>query len=115
MKTISRITLCEASVAAKQRLNFVSHAATLVRCQLIPVVLFVHGVQDEVYAVTDIEELYRAIIPYYEQAHQPERLSMKTFAYLGHQLDLEAAKNSPDLQQDLTELQQFIAPGLANI
>lgn len=114
MKTISRITLCEASAAAKQRLNFVS-AVTLVRRQLIPVVLFVHGVQDEVYAVTDIEELYRAIIPYYEQVHQPERLSMKTFAHLGHQLDLEAANNSPDLQQDLTELQQFIAPGLANI
>lgn len=98
----------DASLAARHRLNFVARTAILIQRQPIPAVLFVHGVQDEAYAVTDIEELYHIMIQYYEQAHQPERLFMKTFAHLGHQLDLEAAKNSPGIQHDLTQLQQFV-------
>jgi len=99
----------EASVAAKQRLDFVARAANIAQHKPLPAILFVHAAQAEAYAVSDVEKLYTALAPYYEQANQIERLSMRTFENLKHHLDLEAAKNSPDMQQDMNELQQVIA------
>lgn len=99
----------EATEAAKQRLDFVARAANIAQRKPMPAILFVHATQDEAYAVSDIEKLYAALAPYYQQANQTERLSMRTFEHLKHHLDLEAAKNSPDMQQDLTELQQVVA------
>ncbi len=36
-------------------------------------------------------------------------LCLKTFEHLGHQLDLEAAKNSLELKQDIAEFQKVVA------
>lgn len=63
----------EASEVAKQRLDFVSRASEIVQRQPIPAILFVHGLQDEVYAVQDVEALHATLIPYYDRAGQPER------------------------------------------
>lgn len=106
---ILNIALCEASDAAKQRLDFVAHASEIVQRQPIPAILFVHGLHDEAYALKDVEALHAALMPYYEQAHQPERLCLRSFEHLGHQLDLDAAKQSPALNQDLASLQQVVA------
>lgn len=99
----------EASVAAKQRLNFVARAASIAQRKPMPAILFVHAVQDEAYAVSDIKKLYAALAPYYEQANRTEQLSIKIFEHLKHHLDLEAAKNSLNMQQDITKLQQVVA------
>jgi hypothetical protein len=99
----------EVSVAAKQRLDFVARASEIAQRKPMPAILFVHGVQDDIYPVSDIENLYAAIAPYYEQANQTEHLFLRTFEHLGHQLDLEAAKSSAGMQQDITELQQVVA------
>ncbi|MBF2014593.1 MAG: prolyl oligopeptidase family serine peptidase [Rivularia sp. T60_A2020_040] len=98
----------EASEAAKKRLDFVARASEIMQRQPIPAMLFVHGSQDEVFTVNQIEELYAAMAPYYSQTNQSERLCLQTFEHLGHDIDLEAAKNSPDVQQDIDELQQVV-------
>jgi predicted esterase len=98
----------EASEAAKKRLDFVARASEIIERQPIPAMLFLHGSQDEIFPVNQIEELDKTIAPHYQKVNQSERLSLKTFENLGHQLDLEAAKNSPELQQDIAELQQFV-------
>ncbi|MEO1374657.1 MAG: hypothetical protein AAFW70_10125 [Cyanobacteria bacterium J06635_10] len=59
--------------------------------------------------MNQVEELYTAIAAYYQKANQSERLCLKTFKNLGHELDLEAAKNSLKLQQDIAELQRVVA------
>lgn len=97
------------SEIAKQRLDFVARASDIARRKPTPAVLFVHGVQDEIFAISEVKELYAALAPYYEQADRADCLSMQTFEHLKHQLDLEAAKNSPDMQQDIAELQQVVA------
>ncbi len=99
----------EASEVVKKRLDFVARASEITQRQPIPAIFFVHGLQDEVFYVNQIEELYTAIAPHYQQANQSERLSLKTFEHLGHQLDLEAAKNSPELKQDIAEFQKVVA------
>lgn len=99
----------EASEAAKKRLDFVARASEIVKRQPIPAMLFVHGSQDEIFPVNQVEELYKTIAPHYSLANQSERLCLKTFEHLGHQLDLEAAKKSPKLQQDIAKLQQLVA------
>ena len=99
----------EASRVAKQRLNFAARAAEIAQRQPIPAILLVHAVQDEAYSLKDLETLYQAFALHYEKAHQQERLSLKTFEHLKHHLDLEAAKNEPQMQQDLIELQQLVA------
>lgn len=99
----------EASEAAKQRLDFVARASKIVQRQPIPAILFVHGLHDEAYPVKDVEALHTALIPYYEQAHQSERLCLRIFEHLGHQLDKDAAKQSPALNQDLASLQQVVS------
>ena len=96
------------SDVAKQRLDFVARASKIQERKPTPALLFVHGLQDEIFAASDVEELFAALLPYYEQTNQVKRLSMQTFKHLKHDLDLEAAKNSPDMQQNLAELQQIV-------
>ena len=98
----------EASEIAKKLLDFVARASEVVKRQPIPAMLFVHGSQDEVFPVNQIEELYKTIAQHYEEDNQSERLCLKIFENLEHQIDLEAAKNSPDLKQDITQLQQVV-------
>jgi len=99
----------EASVAARHRLDFVARASEIVQRNPAPAILFVHGVQDDVYPLSEVEKLYTALVSQYKAANQLERLSLHSFKHLGHQLDLEAARSSPDVQKDLTELGQVIA------
>jgi predicted esterase len=99
----------EESEVAKQRLDFVSRASEITQRQPLPAVLFVHGSQDEIFPVSTVEELYATLAPYYERTNQVKRLSIQTFENLKHNIDLEAAKNSPDMQQDIAELQRIVA------
>jgi predicted esterase len=98
----------EESEVAKQRLDFVSRASEITQRQPMPAVLFVHGSQDEIFPVSKVEELYATLAPYYEQTNQVKRLSIQIFENLKHNIDLVAAKNSPDMQQDIAELQRFV-------
>lgn len=97
------------SEAAKQRLDFIARASEIQKRKPTPAILFVHGSQDEIFAVSEAEELFAALVAYYKQTNQVKRLSMQTFKHLKHNLDLEAAKDSPDMQQDIAELQQVVA------
>ena len=96
------------SEIAKQRLDFVARASEIQKRKPTPAILFVHGSQDEIFPVSEAQELFAALVPYYKQTNQMKRLSMQTFKHLKHNLDLEAAKNSPDMQQDIAELQQVV-------
>jgi hypothetical protein len=58
--------------------------------------------------VSKVKELYATLAPYYQRTNQVKRLSLKTFDHLNHNLDLEAAKNSPDVQQNIAELQHIV-------
>ena len=97
------------SEAAKRRLDFINRASAITQRQPIPALLFVHGSQDEIFAVSEVEELYASLAPYYKQGECAERLSLKIFEHLKHNLDLETAKNFPDMQQDIAELQTIVA------
>jgi pimeloyl-ACP methyl ester carboxylesterase len=97
------------SEVAKQRLDFVARASDITQRQPTPAILFVHGLQDKIFSVSEVQELFAALAPYYEQTNQMQRLSMRIFKHLNHNLDWEAAKNSPEMQQDLAELQQVVA------
>ena len=99
----------EESEVAQQRLDFVSRASEITQRQPMPAVLFVHGSQDEIFAVSKVEELYATLAPYYERTNQVKHLSLQTFENLKHNIDLKAAKNSPDMQQDIAELQRVVA------
>ena len=99
----------EESKVAQQRLDFVSRASEITQRQPMPAVLFVHGSQDEIFAVSKVEELYATLAPYYERTNQVNRLSIHTFEHLKHNIDLEAAENSPEMQQDIAELQRVVA------
>ncbi|HEY9669535.1 MAG TPA: prolyl oligopeptidase family serine peptidase [Coleofasciculaceae cyanobacterium] len=99
----------EESKAAKQRLDFVSRASEITQRQPMPAILFVHGSQDEVFPVSKVKELYATLAPYYERTNQVKRLSIQTFASLKHNIDLEAAKNCPEMQQDIAEFQHIVA------
>ena len=99
----------EESEVAKQRLDFVSRASNLQKHQPMPAILFIHGLQDEIFPVSEVKDLYATLAPYYEQADHSQRLSIATFDHLKHNIDLEAAKNSLDMQQDITELQRIVA------
>ena len=98
----------EASRLAQKRLDFVERAAKIVQRQPIPAILLAHGVRDEILTLKEVETLYAALKVQYERAKQP-RLSLKTFEHLKHHLDFEAAKNNPQMHQDLIELQQVVA------
>lgn len=99
----------ETSRNAQQRLNFVARAGEIIQRQPIPAILLVHGVQDETLTLQDVETLYTALASHYERVDQENRIFLKTFEHLKHQLDFEAAENNPQMQQDLNELQKVIA------
>ncbi|NEQ25070.1 MAG: prolyl oligopeptidase family serine peptidase [Microcoleus sp. SIO2G3] len=99
----------EESEVAKQRLDFVSRASEITQRQPMPAILFVHGSQDEIFVVNKVEELYATLAPHYERTNQVKRLSIQTFENLKHNIDLEAAENSPEMQNDIAELQRVVA------
>lgn len=101
------------SEVAKQRLDFVARAFEIAGRKPLPAVLFVHGSQDEICPLNEVKELYAALAPYYEKSDARERLSLQIFEHLQHDIDLEAAKNSPDMQQDIAELQRVIGTWLS--
>ncbi len=103
----------EASELTKKRFDFIARASEIVKRQPIPAMLFVHGLQDNLFPINQVEELYTAIATHYSLANQSQRLCLQTFEHLGHDLDLEAAKNSPQLQQDIAQLQQVVAAWFA--
>jgi predicted esterase len=71
--------------------------------------LFLHGKQDEIFPLSEVEKLYTALLRQYEAINQQQCLAFHAFEHWGHQLDLETAQSSPEIQQDLTKLQQVIA------
>lgn len=96
------------SEVAKQRLDFVARASEIAGRQPLPAILFVHGLQEEIFGVNEVKELYSALASYYEKSDAKEHLSLRIFEHLQHDIDLEAAKNSPDMQQDIAELQGVV-------
>ncbi|AFZ19380.1 hypothetical protein [Allocoleopsis franciscana] len=97
------------SEVAKQRLDFMARASNLQKRQPMPAVLFVQGTQDEIFPVSEVKDLYATVAAYYEQAAQSHRLSIRTFEHLKHNIDLEAAQNAPDMQQNISEIQRIVA------
>jgi dienelactone hydrolase len=97
------------SEAAKVRLDFVARAKEIVRGNPPPAVLFVHGAQDDVWSVRDVETLYDSLMEHYRKTNYPERLSMQVFQHLGHPIDLAAAKTSPQIQADIAAMERAIA------
>ncbi|MEH2423352.1 MAG: prolyl oligopeptidase family serine peptidase [Nostoc sp.] len=99
----------EKSEAAKQRLDFIVRAEEITKRNPLPATLFVHGMQDEIYEVSDTEKLYAALLSKYEQFNQSERLSMQTFRYLAHHIKPVATDISPEQRQDIATLQETVA------
>ncbi|MEH2246166.1 alpha/beta hydrolase family protein [Nostoc sp.] len=99
----------EKSEAAKQRLDFIVRAEEIIKRNRLPATLFVHGMQDEIYKVSDTEKLYAALLRQYEQLNQSERLSMKTFRHLTHHIKPAATDISPEQRQDIAILQETVA------
>ena len=99
----------EASREAQKRLDFVERAVEITQRKPIPAILFAHGVRDEILTLEEVNTLYTALKTQYERAQHPEHLSLKTFEHLKHHLDFEAAKNNPQMHQDLILLQQVVA------
>ncbi len=60
--------------------------------------------------MSQIEELYPAVAPHYDEGvHRTNRLSLRILEHLKHHLALEAAMSSPQMQQNITQLQQLAA------
>jgi dienelactone hydrolase len=96
------------SEAAKIRLDFVTRSQEIVQREPLPAILFVHGAQDEAFALQDVEVLYNTLKVQYEQVHHPERLAMQVFPHLKHAIDL-AANESPEQRADLVEMEKETA------
>jgi dienelactone hydrolase len=96
------------SEAAKQRLDFMVRAQDIAKRNPLPALLFVHGAQDEIFSVDDTQKLYTEMQPHYEQAQASERLSIQVFKHLRHQIDLKAAEASPEISEDIAELQNTV-------
>lgn len=97
----------EESQAAKIRLDFVSRSKEIAQREPLPAILLMHGVQDEAFDLKDVEVLYNALKVQYEQAHHPERVSMKEFQHLKHAIDL-AANSLPNQRADIVEMEKVI-------
>ena len=96
------------SETAKQRLDFIARSPEIATRNPLPSVLFLHGVQDTIWSLSDAEKLYAALVKQYEQSNQ-KKLSLQTFEHLGHNINLEAAKDKPELSQDIAALQESVA------
>ncbi len=77
----------EASLAASRRIDFLSRVEEIVTNAQLPAMLFLHGGNDEIFAPDEVQQLYAAMCPYYDRAGYPERLSLKIFSHLQHQLE----------------------------
>ena len=97
------------SEAAKQRLDFISRSPEIATRNPLPAILFIHGVQDEIWSLNEAKKLYAALVKQYEQSNQTERLSLQTFEHLGHNINLEAANDKLELSQDIAALQESVA------
>lgn len=104
----------EASIAAAKRLNFVARAKEIATVAQSPAILFLHGGNDEIYPAQDVQQLYAALLPYYEQANCPERLSLQIFANLGHQIELPTDETNSAILMDYSALQLAIAQWFTN-
>ncbi|MCC5646479.1 prolyl oligopeptidase family serine peptidase [Nostoc sp. CHAB 5824] len=98
----------EESEKAKTRLDFVNRAKEIVKGNPPPAILFVHGVQDEVFDVDDVKTLHEDLKLYYQQANYPQRLSIRLFKHLKHAVDL-AANTSPEQREDIIEMEKAVA------
>ena len=96
------------SEVAKQRLDFIARSAEIAKGNSLPALLFVHGVKDEVYQLGEVEKLYAALLPYYEEQNR-SRLYLQTFQHLGHHLDLTTAQDKPEILRDIVALQETVA------
>lgn len=97
------------SEAAKQRLNFDTVIQQIAKRNLQPALLFVHGAQDEIFPVSDVEKMYAALKPHYQQRQAEERLSLEVFQHLKHQIDISATSDSPEISKDITALENAVA------
>lgn len=97
------------SEAARVRLNFVARVKEIVRGNPPPAILFVHGAQDAVWSLRDVEILHDALMLHYQQANCPERLSMQIFQHLEHPIDPAAANTSPQMREDIAAMERAIA------
>jgi hypothetical protein len=86
----------------------VTRSKEIAQREPLPAILLVHGVQDEAFDLQDVEVLYNTLKVQYEQAHHPERLSMKEFQHLKHAIDL-AANSLPNRRADIVEMEKDIA------
>ncbi|MEG4109878.1 hypothetical protein [Microcoleus sp. S13_C5] len=59
--------------------------------------------------VSAIEELYPACDTSVRRVDRANRLSLRIWEHLKHHLALEATKNSPEMQHNITQLQQQAA------
>ena len=96
------------SEIAKQRLDFIARSAEIAKGNSLPALLFVHGVEDEIYRLGEVEKLYAALLPYYEKGNQ-SKLSLQAFQHLGHHLDFTAAQDKPEILRDIAALQVTVA------
>ena len=93
----------EKSQAAKNRLDFVAHSKAIAQREPLPAILFLHGVEDEVFNLDEIETLHHALKTEYQQINHPGRISLKIFQHLRHAIDL-ASNSSPAQRADIAKM-----------
>ena len=71
--------------------------------------LFLHGGNDEIFALNEVQQLHAALRPYYDRAGCPDRLSLKVFEHLEHQIESPMAATSPVLSAEYLALQTAAA------
>lgn len=96
------------SEAAKQRLDLDAVIQQVVKRDSQLALLFVHGAQDEIFPVSDIEKIYATLKPHYQQHQAEEQLSLSIFQNLKHQIDIQAASDSPEISKDITALESTV-------
>lgn len=99
----------EASQAASRRIDFVSRSEEIVTNAQLPAMLFLHGANDEIFAPDEVQQLYAALRPYYESAGCPERLSIKIFARIRHQIEPPTDEINSALNTQYSALQTAAA------
>lgn len=99
----------EASLAASRQIDFVSRSEEIVTNAQLPAMLFLHGDNDEVFAPDEVQQLYNSLRPYYDRAGCPDRLSLKIFSHMKHQIEPPTDEISPALRADYSGLQTAAA------
>jgi predicted esterase len=101
------------SEAAKQRLDCILLAQKIAKKNPPPAILFLHGEQDEIWDVKDIEELYAALLREYEKLNFSKRLLMQTYKHLKHEINPAALDISEEQHQDITLLKETVTNWLS--